>query len=162
MVRQEIVRILETLSKDREIWAVAPCGHEYRLSDSEIFYGEDLTPSAKAFVKSVEEELADLRDEVKDLEYKLTAGFTKKSVEVKLGKTVEKICAVFPGFPYVPSDCRALFDPIDYLAFKGLKGGSISQLDFVDVKTGRARLNDVQKEIRDAVDDGKVRVKGIG
>ena len=161
MTRPEIAAVLEALKRDRAIWAIAPCGDEYILADSELFYGDQLPLGAKRFVEDQKVMLEEYKQQVRDLRFKLTVGFTKKSVEVKLGKTIEKICPALPGFPYSALDCRALFDPIDYVVFVGASRGAVSQLDFVDVKTGRARLNEVQQEIREAVEDGKVRLRSV-
>jgi predicted Holliday junction resolvase-like endonuclease len=159
--RREILEILSFLERDRSIWATAECGHEYRLADSELFYRDELTPRAIDFRKQREEELIEFEQEVKNLQHKLTEGFTKKSVEVKLGKTVEKICHVLPGFPYSPFDCRALFDPIDYVVFIGASRNQVTQVDFVEVKTGQSSLNKAQRQIRDAVNDRHVRVREV-
>jgi predicted Holliday junction resolvase-like endonuclease len=132
------------------------------LADSELFYGSELTPRAEEFQDEMNKGLADMRQRVKELRYALTDGRTKKSTEVKLGKTVEKICPVLPGFPFEPSDCRALFDPIDYVAFVGLTRGSVSRLDFIDVKTGGSALSQRQRQIRDAVSDGAIRLWRLG
>ncbi len=156
MTRADVLEVLRSLERDRSIWASAPCGHEYRLADSELFYGDELPATAEEFIEEQKAVLDEYKRKVRDLQVKLTEGFTRRSVVVKLGKTVEKICPVLPGFPYQPLDCRALYDPIDYIAFIGASKGAVSHLDFVDVKTGNARLSDVQKEIKDAVDDGKV------
>ena len=60
---------------------------------------------------------------------------------VNLGKIVEKIVPSFASFSYEPGDCRALFEPIDYLVFSGLaKQNQVEALFFVDVKSGNARL----------------------
>lgn len=154
-----VKELLRELQGDRKVWAVAPCGHEYRLADSELFYGSEFSTRAREFVELVKADVARLRDDAGQLKHKLTDGFTKKSVEVKLGKTVEKVLPVLPGFPYNPLDCRALFDPIDYVAFVGAAEGSVRSLEFVDVKTGHAQLKDVQRQIRDAVTDGAVKFR---
>lgn len=162
MTGRQLAELIKALRHDRTIWAQAPCGHEYRLCDSELFYGSELTPSAKKFRDSLREELAKTREELKKQRYRVTEGFTKRSVEIKLGKTVEKIAAALPGFPYTPSDCRAIFDPIDYITFMGLGRGVVNRIDFVDVKSGQSRLVQIQRQIRDAVDDGKVRIRRLG
>lgn len=162
MTGKSPAELIKALQQDRTIWAQAPCGHEYRLCDSELFYGADLTPAGKKFRVSLQEELIKTREQLKKQRYQVTEGFTKKSVEIKLGKTVEKIAAALPGFPYVPSDCRAIFDPIDYIAFMGLGRGVVNRIDFVDVKSGQSRLVQVQRQIRDIVNDGKVRIRRLG
>jgi predicted Holliday junction resolvase-like endonuclease len=60
---------------------------------------------------------------------------------VNLGKIVEKIVPSFAGFSYESGDCRALFEPVDYLVFSGFaRQNQVEALFFVDVKSGNARL----------------------
>ena len=67
-------------------------------------------------------------------------------------KVVEKIGPSLPGFPLQPRDCRALFEPIDYVAFKGLSDrGVVDAVIFVDVKSGGAVLQPNQRKIKKAV-----------
>ena len=162
MSRADAIRLIEALREDRTILASAPCEHLYRLSDSELFYGSEVPASGKEYVQALREELREIQKEVDRLRSRLTAGFTKKSVEVKLGKTVEKIVTALPGFPVDRADCRPIFDPIDYVGFVGLSTGQVSRLEFIDIKTGNARLSGVQKAIRDAVEDGKVALREVG
>lgn len=57
----------------------------------------------------------------------------------------------------MPEDCRALFEPIDYVAFAGLsRTGRVERLGFLDVKTGGAGLNRHQKAVKEAVEKGAV------
>ena len=83
------------------------------------------------------------------------AAITTESVN--LGMVVEKIAPSFPSFMFSPKDCRALFEPIDYLIFPGLARGSrVDAIVFADVKSGNARLKPHQREIRRTVTAGKV------
>ncbi len=76
-----------------------------------------------------------------------------------IGKIVEKIAPSLPGFPVNSADCRSLFEPIDYIVFRGLStAGHVEAIYFVDVKSGNARLNTTQKQIRQIVESGKVRL----
>lgn len=161
MSRDDAIHLIEALRKDRSVWATAQCGHEFRLSDSELFYGSEIPPVGREYVRTLREEMRAMHREVELLHRRLTAGFTKKSVEVKLGKTVEKIVTALRGFPIDRSDCRAIFDPIDYVGFVGLSTGNVSRIEFIDIKTGNARLSDVQKAIRDAVEDRKVALREV-
>ena len=161
MTSAEVERLLRSLREDRSVWASAPCKHEYRLVDSHVFYGSDIPTIGKEYVRTLRTELTELQQEIKQLHNRLTEGFTKKSVEVKLGKTLEKIVSALPGFPLDRADCRAIFDPIDYVGFVGLSTGNVSRLEFIDIKTGNARLSNVQKAIRDAVEDRKVTLREV-
>jgi predicted Holliday junction resolvase-like endonuclease len=66
--------------------------------------------------------------------------------------------ASFPDFPFDPRDCRALFEPIDYIVFQGLgKGEFVDALHFVEVKSGvRPRLSKRERGIKDVVSSGNV------
>ncbi len=56
------------------------------------------------------------------------------------------------SFRFNSNDCRSLFDPIDYIIFEGLSAkGKVERILFTDIKTGNARLNNHQKEIRSVI-----------
>lgn len=77
----------------------------------------------------------------------------KKSIEVNIGKIIEEIVPALPAFPYKSADCRSLLDPIDYMVFDGLaKNGYFSQIHFLEIKTGHARLNEHQKQVKSAIE----------
>ena len=80
------------------------------------------------------------------------------------GKMAEQVAPFLNGFRYVPSDCKFLGDPIDYVVFHGLSdhrhaGGPADQIEviFLDVKSGRSQLSKWQRAIVDAVNSGRVR-----
>ena len=79
---------------------------------------------------------------------------------VNIGFILERIVPAFDHFPFEHNDCRSLFDPIDYLIFEGLnKRGVVSKLIFTEIKSGSARLNNNQKEIKELVKNKKVEFK---
>ncbi len=72
---------------------------------------------------------------------------------VNVGKIVEEIAPSLSTFPYKGADCRSLLDPIDYVVFEGLSTqNKVTNLHFLDVKTGASKLNDHQKQVKDAVE----------
>ncbi len=75
----------------------------------------------------------------------------------QLGKTLEKIAPMFPGFGHHPYDVRPVFDPIDFVVFDGYYQGKVTGITFVEFKTGQSRLNSVQSSIRNAIDAKRVR-----
>ena len=73
---------------------------------------------------------------------------------------VEKIVPSFPNFAYEPGDCRAMFEPVDYLVFSGLTTrNQIHALYFVEVKSGNARLSGSQQSIKKVVENGTVQFR---
>lgn len=70
----------------------------------------------------------------------------------QLGKTLEKMAPMFPGFGHHPYDVRPVFDPVDFVIFDGYFQGEVTDVTFVEFKTGQSRLNKVQDSIRTAVE----------
>jgi hypothetical protein len=159
VIPARVKALLASLRTDRQIWASAPCGHEYRLADSILFYGSDFPPEARPGRDQLLDSLRLAKEEVAALRAKLTTNFAKKSLEVTIGKTVENIVPGFHDFPYRSDDCRLLFQPIDFIAFNGLGAGAITSVDFIEVKTGNSQLTKVQRQIRDAVQDHRVELR---
>lgn len=69
----------------------------------------------------------------------------------QLGKTLEKVVPMFPGFGHHLCDVRPIFDPVDFVIFDGYFQGEITDSTFVEFKTGGGRLTDIQESIRDTV-----------
>ena len=91
------------------------------------------------------------------LKLKLTTLAAKRSVEVNFGKIMEEIAPGLSSFPYHGADCRSLLDPIDYIVFDGLaRDGQVTNIHFLDVKTGGGSLNDHQKQVKFAVEKKRV------
>ena len=73
---------------------------------------------------------------------------------------VEKIVPSFPSFAYEAGDCRAMFEPVDYLVFSGLKArNQVETLFFIEVKSGNARLTGSQQSIKKVVENGSIEFK---
>ena len=57
----------------------------------------------------------------------------------------------------VSGDWRFLAEPIDNIQFNGLVDNKIDHITFMDIKTENGKLQQNQKQIRDAVIDHKVK-----
>ncbi|GAB4484211.1 MAG: hypothetical protein Fur0016_08280 [Anaerolineales bacterium] len=85
------------------------------------------------------------------------------------GQVSEQLAPMLPDFPYLPSDCRFIGDPIDYVIFNGYTDnkdnlGSESQpmeVVLVDIKSCQARLSKGQNQIKQAIESGRVRFETI-
>ncbi len=74
------------------------------------------------------------------------------------GQVAEQLAPYLPGFPCNPGDVSFLGKPVDYVAFPGItEGKEISEVVFIEIKTGQSKLNGHEKQIRDAVKNGRVR-----
>ena len=52
-----------------------------------------------------------------------------------------------------------MYEPIDLIVFEGLVKRKVDFITFLEVKSGKSRLNSHQRMIRDAVQDGKVNLR---
>lgn len=76
------------------------------------------------------------------------------------------IAELFPLFRKTrinPADMCALIPtkPLDFIVFEGLFQKEVTKIVFIDVKSGMAQLNPVQRSIRDAINDGNVEFKKL-
>lgn len=155
MREADIIRILQS---DKNLYGECPsCGDSFQLARAEFFYGDRFTPRAKERVDEWMKELKGRGKELRERRRKARERATKAATSVNVGKVIEKIVPALPCFKYNPQDCRGLFDPIDFIHFDGL--AEKSKVDFIriiDLKTGRAGLNERQRQIKDAIERKKV------
>jgi predicted Holliday junction resolvase-like endonuclease len=149
--------LLDYLKKEKRLRVRLPCGHDVAASKAAFF--DATKPLPKAAIEKLGDmraEIADLRDDLAKQKANVTQRARVAARAVNIGKVVEKIAPSLAGFPVRADECRSLFEPIDYVVFRGLATGRVDALEFVDVKSGHARLNDSQRSIREAVEAGKV------
>ena len=81
----------------------------------------------------------------------------KRSRAVLGGLAAEQLAPYLPDFPFDPTEVRFVGKPVDFVAFVGASSGKVEEVAFVEVKSGEATLNRVERSLRDAVSKGKVR-----
>ena len=82
----------------------------------------------------------------------------KQSRAVLGGLVSEQIAPLLPDFPFDPGDCRFIGKPVDFIVFKGMNGQNISEVIFLEVKSGVSKnLNHQEKMLRDVIQAGRVR-----
>ena len=159
-MRKNSKSIIAEIKRNRRLMGTCPiCNEDFRLADAALFALDDEPPErALAAIQAMRQRIEERKLELANARQRMTEGAKKTAQAVNLGKIIEKIAPSFPSFCYSPGDCRALFEPIDYLIFPGLvRRDRVDALIFVDVKSGRARLTNVQKSIKDRVEAGKVK-----
>ena len=72
------------------------------------------------------------------------------------GQFSEQLAPFLPGFPYNPNECRFIGKPIDLIVFKGMDEKDISEVKFVEVKSGNSQLSKTEKQLRDAIQNKRV------
>lgn len=79
-----------------------------------------------------------------------------KSRQVIGGTFSEQLAPYLPDFPFDPTEARFVGKPVDFVVFRGLSSGSVGEIVFVEVKSGKSRLNRNESSIRQAVNSGRV------
>jgi predicted Holliday junction resolvase-like endonuclease len=162
MTKASSKALIAELKRNKSFMGTCPaCQEEFRLSAAPLFSIEDEPPAAGlAAIEAARQAIRERKDELACAKMRMTERAQSTAEAVNLGKIVEKIVPSFTSFGYPSSDCRALFEPVDYLIFSGLTGRrKVDALYFVDVKSGAARLTAKQRGIKDVVDAGRVSFK---
>lgn len=80
-----------------------------------------------------------------------------RSRAVIVGKVIEHLVPYTPYiFPYNPKDARFIGSPIDLIVFDGCDEEEVRQVIFLEIKSGASALTRRQRQIRDAVEGGRV------
>lgn len=135
------------------------------LSDKDHRFQEDKA----LYKKTVEEHYRDQMEIWKKTELEKTVKESvNKSRSILRGKTTEHFAPISEEFlkEFVPSDAKFIGSPIDYIIFSG--AGSITdgedkeiEIVFMDIKTGKAKLTKVQRAIKKAVEERRIRWKTL-
>jgi predicted Holliday junction resolvase-like endonuclease len=80
----------------------------------------------------------------------------KRSGAVQWGKTIEHFVPFMSEFPVPPEDCTFLGMPIDYVGFTNTGSKTKCSVHFVEVKSGSSFLMGKQKNIKKAIEEGRV------
>jgi len=80
-----------------------------------------------------------------------------KSRAVLGGQFSEQLAPYLPNFKYLPTEVRFLGKPIDFLVFKGMDEKKIDEVVFVEVKSGKAKLTEHEKNLKETIENKRVR-----
>jgi predicted Holliday junction resolvase-like endonuclease len=80
-----------------------------------------------------------------------------KSRSTLTGKITEHFIPYLPEFPYDPQDARFMGAPIDFIVFDGMSEGELKEVVLVEVKTNTSGLSKRERQLRDAVKEGRVK-----
>ena len=159
--------ILDQLQKSNLIAQCPNCQGEFQLSKTTLFDGtKQFPPKAESKKLELTEELDGLNQEIKDrldalkkLKFSADKTSEARALSTGLGKVMQNVLPSYKDFDGQVSvaDCRFIAAQLDIIVFEGASSNHIKNITFMDAKTRAAKLEKNQKQIRDAVNDGKVR-----
>ncbi len=109
-----------------------------------------------AAAETVTRIIEEAEEYIKNKTVEIRAQAIKGSTAVVKGRVAEQLVPFRPDFNYNPRDIRFLGSPIDLVVFDGLTEGELKQVAFVEVKTGNSRMSKRERQVRDAIHDGRV------
>jgi predicted Holliday junction resolvase-like endonuclease len=80
-----------------------------------------------------------------------------KSRAVIGGQFSEQLAPYLPDFNFLPTECKFVGKPIDFLVFKGMDEKEINEIVFVEVKSGNSKLSSQERSLREAIEKKNVR-----
>jgi predicted Holliday junction resolvase-like endonuclease len=145
---------IEDLHSVSGLFAECPnCGENFALREANLF--DATKPLPKIAIEYLQTQKTEIAREIKAIQQERVElkrrSFTSAETS-GFGQIVEMLSPSLPGFPLSPSDCRALWQPIDYIGFKGLSmTGEVEALVFIEVKSGSNDLTPQQRQIKRVV-----------
>jgi hypothetical protein len=135
--------LIAELQRDERFKGTCPfCLENFALSDVVLFaLDSEPPPAALAALKAIRARIRERKAALRASRERMTKGARRTAAAVNLGMIVEKIVPSFPSFAYEAGDCRAMFEPIDYLVFSGLTTrNQVDALYFVEIKLACTRF----------------------
>lgn len=80
-----------------------------------------------------------------------------KSRSVIGGQFSEQLAPFMPDFKYLPTECKFMGKPIDLIVFKGLDEKQIEEVIFMEIKSGKSKLNNSQKSLKETIQNKRVK-----
>lgn len=150
-------QIIQTL-KTGNFYCECPCGcGEIKLRDADLFYLDNFSARGQEAKKELIEDLKQQRLDIKERIQQMSTRPKITAKAVNIGFILERIAPAFDHFPFEHNDCRSIYEPIDYVIFEGLTTkGIVTKIIFTDIKTGKARLKNNQKEVKSLIERKKV------
>ena len=145
----------------KRIYGFCPCCHErFRLSDAALFTRQ--APPRTDF-DNLDMEWKKVEDKQRRLEAQRAMLKDKACVEGRIAaqKRLQLFQPFFSRQGLNVKDVRVLFDPIDYVAFRGLGDGVCTELMFIDREPDSSRRERLHKSLIQAIEGGNLEWKTV-
>ena len=164
------MNIIDELQKPNLIAQCPNCHGDFQLSKTILFDGtKQFPPQAEDKKLELKEEFGGLSQEIKDRlealkKFKISIDKTseERAFSSGLGKVMQNVLPYYKDFnsQVTLADCRFIAAQLDIIIFEGASNNHITNITFMDAKrSDKPALAPNQRQIRNAVNDGKVRLE---
>jgi predicted Holliday junction resolvase-like endonuclease len=108
-----------------------------------------------AVIASQSRDLKKMQEEL-EKERRKSATSLSQSRSVIKGQLAEQMFPLSINCPYNMADMKFFGQPFDYIVLNGLATGDVTEVCFVEIKTGSSRLSSIQRSIKRCIDDKRV------
>ena len=148
--------LVEVFQETKRIHGFCPCcGEIFRLSDATLFTKgapprtlfDDADRAAAKLQRSIER--------FEELEQEIRARATALGQKAAR-KKLRRIASYFVDHGLDPQDVKTLFDPVDYVAFRGLNGKKVASVEFIDRPAASKAREKLHLSLEKALKKGNV------
>lgn len=111
---------------------------------------------AKAEIKKLEDLIVEKELELVEEVKKARKDSKFRSSAVNWGKSIEHFVPFMTKFPVPPEDVVFLGMPIDYVGFTDTESSKKCKVHFIEVKSGVSFMSTKQKNIKKAIEEGRI------
>ena len=129
----------------------------FLLRSAKEAHRSDLDANAAHIRAEYESQLVAARSISQDEEKRIRKDAIQRSQSTITGQVAERLCPYFDDFIYNPRDMRFFGDPFDFIVMPGYSTGKVEEVVILEIKSGKGSLNSRQRQIRNCVDEGRVR-----
>lgn len=149
------MNLVAFMQEQKRILGICPCcGELFRLSDAALFTRQPPppTPLDEVDAERRKAELAAQRFEER-------AGALKEAAlrcgQAEARQRLRAIAGPFVERDIDPQDVKVLFDPVEFVAFRGMAAGAVSAVVLIDRPAASTQQEAVQRSVADAVEKGR-------
>jgi len=158
----DVSKLIASLQKSDLVAECPRCGEEFSIAKAVLFDGRKKFPEGAEEKRSeLEQELEQRITDLNKRQIRADASVETGAISSGFGKIIEKVLPAYKNFGMPLNDSRFLGEPIDFIIFEGASQMKINHITFMDVKTGKGRLDENQKMVKDSVLDHKVKCEVI-
>ncbi|QQO91690.1 endonuclease [Flavobacterium phage vB_FspM_immuto_2-6A] len=111
---------------------------------------------AKAEIRKLEDLIVEKELELVEEVKKARKDSKFRSSAVNWGKSIEHFVPFMTKFPVPPEDVVFLGMPIDYVGFTDTESSKKCKVHFIEVKSGVSFMSTKQKNIKKAIEEGRI------